>query len=78
MRRFLSEVAVMVFFSIVVGGAPALAQDRQGAPDKYKWDLTQLYKDPATWEAAKDAFAKRIPEIASFKGKLGDSASVFY
>lgn len=78
MRRFLSEVAVMAFLGIVVGGAPALAQDRQGAPDKYKWDLTQLYKDPATWEAAKDAFAKRIPEIASFKGKLGDSASVFY
>ncbi len=77
MRRFILEVAMMAMFS-VTAGAPALAQERGSAPDKYKWDLTQLYKDQASWEAAKDAFAKRIPEIASYKGRLGESAALFY
>ncbi len=78
MRRLMAQVAAVAFLGIMAGGGAALAQDRAKAEDKYKWDLTQLYKDPAAWEAAKDSFAKRIPEIASFKGKLGDSASIFY
>lgn len=51
---------------------------RDNAPDKYKWDLSQIYKDKAEWKKAKDDISKNIPIIASYKGHLGDSAQKFY
>lgn len=51
---------------------------RENAPDKYKWDLSQIYKDKAQWKQAKEGIAKNIPVLASYKGHLGDSAQKFY
>ncbi len=65
---------------LLIGGLMTLqsmAQNitRQDAPEKYKWDLSQIYKDKAEWKQAKDDIAKRIPVLASYKGHLGDSAA---
>lgn len=65
---------------LLIGGLMTLqsmAQNikRQDAPEKYKWDLSQIYKDKASWKQAKDDVSKRIPVLASYKGHLGDSAT---
>jgi oligoendopeptidase F len=39
------------------------------------WDLTDLYPNDAAWAAERDVVAARLPEIAAFKGKLGQSAA---
>jgi oligoendopeptidase F len=44
--------------------------------DKYKWDLTDLYADDAAWEADYKSLETMLPKIASFKGKLGNSAEM--
>jgi len=77
MRRALAGLAVLALLGGMASGAALRAEDRTKAQDKYKWDLTQLYKDAAAWEAAKDAFAKRVPEIAAFQGHLGASPAAF-
>jgi oligoendopeptidase F len=53
--------------------APVLAQERDRAKiaDRYKWDLSQVYKTDAEWRAAKEAVAAELPRIAAFKGTLG-------
>jgi oligoendopeptidase F len=51
---------------------------RENAPDKYKWDLSQIYKDKGEWKKAKEEISKNIPILASYKGHLGDSAQKFY
>jgi len=55
----------------------AIAQERDRAktPDKYKWNLTDLYRDDAAWRAAKDKVASELPHLRRFKGRLTSSGA---
>ncbi|HXU02537.1 MAG TPA: oligoendopeptidase F [Polyangia bacterium] len=53
--------------------APVGATERKDVPDKYKWNLGDLYASEADWTKAKDAVAKRLPELAKYKGTLAKS-----
>ncbi len=67
---FLAGVVVVTFFL-----SPAVATERSEVPQKYTWNLADLYPTEKAWEAAKDAAIRRIPEIARFEGHLGESAA---
>ena len=47
--------------------------DRQAVPEKYKWNLADLYPSEAAWTKAKDELAHRLPELAKYRGHLGKS-----
>jgi oligoendopeptidase F len=55
--------------------AAAVAQERDRAriPDKYKWNLADLYPSAAAWRSAKEDLASKAPRLRAFKGKLGTS-----
>jgi oligoendopeptidase F len=53
--------------------AATSAGERKDVPDKYKWNLADLYPSEAAWTKAKDAFAARLPELAKFRGRVGKS-----
>ena len=57
--------------AVVIG---AVAADRSAIADKDKWNLDDLYPSRAAWNEAREQFAKRIGDLAPFKGHLGDSA----
>jgi oligoendopeptidase F len=40
------------------------------------WDLTDLYPTDAAWETERTAIAARLPQFATYKGKLGEGASL--
>ena len=66
------------FLSLLVAGAlvttaTAQQQERASVPDRYKWDLTQIYPNDQAWRAAKDKLVEELPKISAFKGKLGSS-----
>lgn len=66
--RALLVTAILLFLAV-----PARAQqerDRARIPDKYKWNLTDLYASDAAWRAAKDKLVAEIPRIRPFKGAL--------
>jgi oligoendopeptidase F len=48
-------------------------RDRSAIPDKYKWNLADIYASDAAWRAAKEAFTAEIPSLGKFKGKLMSS-----
>ena len=48
---------------------------RKEIADKYKWDLTDIFKSDADWTKAKDALALKASGLADFKGILTRSAS---
>jgi oligoendopeptidase F len=58
--------------SIVVGVAQE--RDRGKIPDKYKWNLAEIYPDVAAWRAAKAKLEAELPQIRNWQGKLGSSA----
>lgn len=51
---------------------------REELPEKYKWDLTDLYKSDESWKSEKDVLQQKMQHIATFKGKLKTSANVLY
>jgi oligoendopeptidase F len=53
----------------------AAAADAPAAGAGAVWDLTDLYPSDAAWEAERAAIAARLPEIAAYKGRLGESAA---
>jgi oligoendopeptidase F len=48
---------------------------RSEIADKYKWDLTGIFKSDADWRAAKDAISLKIKDVEKFKGTLTGSAA---
>jgi oligoendopeptidase F len=74
-RRWLGlSVASGVVALSVMGSAQE--RDRSKIPDRYKWDLTALYRDDGAWREASQALAAKLPSLAAFKGRLGESAAV--
>ena len=61
---------------LMAAGAAAKAteRERKDVPDRYKWNLADLYPADAAWTKAKEAAARRLPSLAAHRGKLGQSA----
>ena len=51
---------------------------RSEIDDKYKWDLSLMYKSEEQFEKEKEALLKEISELEKFKGHITDSASTLY
>jgi oligoendopeptidase F len=76
-RRVGWMVTVAFFAALGTGGvAQVQERDRAKVPDKYKWNITELYPSDAAWRAAKDKLANDLALIDEFKGRLGTSATV--
>src|SRR5437868_10709506 len=54
--------------------AGAQSRDRSQTPDKFKWNLTEIYPSDAAWRAAKDKLSAELPTLHRFQGKLAASA----
>jgi oligoendopeptidase F len=65
---------VLLAAALVLGALPASAVDRKDIPEKYKWNLNDLYPSEAAWTAARDELKKRISGLPDYRGHLGDSA----
>ena len=59
---------LLALSSISIAAEP---KERSEIDDEFKWDLTSMYASSEAWEADVIKFESRLPEIESFKGKLG-------
>ncbi|MEO7792923.1 MAG: oligoendopeptidase F [Vicinamibacterales bacterium] len=50
-------------------------RDRSRIPDRYKWDLTDIYPTDAAWRGAKAALVARLPAMRPFQGQLASGAT---
>ncbi len=57
--------------------APALAavQERGQIPDRYRWNLADLFPSTPAWAEAERALERRLPGLGAHRGNLGDSAA---
>ena len=70
-REAMISAAALGTVAITSGAAAA---DPAAEPAGAVWDLTDLYPNDAAWEAERAAVAARLPEVAAFKGRLGEGA----
>src|SRR5882762_7229040 len=75
MKRLLRPLATALALAALTLAVAAQERDRSKIPDKYKWNLADIYPSDAAWRAAKDAFVAEIPSLGKFKGKLMSSPS---
>jgi oligoendopeptidase F len=65
-----------VLLTWTAGGAFAVSaqeRDRARIPDRFKWDLTNIYPSDDAWKAAKEKLAAALPRLREFKGQLANS-----
>src|SRR5688572_1868236 len=71
--RPLLAVAAVIGMSVLVAGQQQVERDRAKVPDKYKWNLADVYPSDAAWRKQKDAIAAELPKLRAPQGKLGTS-----
>lgn len=69
LRRVIVFITLTLITIISYGQKP-----RAEIPDKYKWNLADIYKSDEEWTKAKEALAARVGELEKFKGTLTRSA----
>ena len=52
-------------------------KSRQDVPDKYKWDLTDIFKDIDEYNSAFNKLKQEIEELSSFQGCTKDSDKLY-
>src|SRR5213593_2234572 len=77
-----TKIAAHVTIGIFIVGLTGLPlsltgqeRDRAKIPDKYKWNLADIYPSEQGWRSAKEQLAKELPQMKAFQGKLGTSAA---
>ncbi len=72
---FVILMALVAFAASSYAAEEKLFYDnREDIPEQYRWDLGIIFPDIEAWEAAYAEVEAKIPELATFKGKLGESA----
>jgi len=61
---------------LVFGGQLMFSQerDRSKVPDRYKWNLAEIYPTDDAWKQAKEKFLADLPSIEKYKGTLSSSS----
>jgi oligoendopeptidase F len=66
-------IRMLALASVLGLALSAQAAERSSIPDKYRWNLADLYPSQAAWSASRESLAKRVSTFAEYKGHLGDS-----
>jgi oligoendopeptidase F len=66
-------VAITVTALTISGTAQS--RDRAQTPDKYKWNLTELYASDAAWRSAKEKLTEDLQKLRQYQGKAASSAA---
>jgi oligoendopeptidase F len=68
--RSISLALALAVLTVTIG---AQTRDRSKTPEKFKWNLTEIYPTDAAWRTAKDTLTKDLPKLRQFQGKLASS-----
>ena len=66
-KRLYFNLLVAAVLLVSSAGDALAQQDRAGIADKYKWDLSPLYKSDDAWKSSKDKLVALLPGIDGFK-----------
>ena len=66
---------IIISVAIIATAFPQAPQ-RKDVPEKYKWNLSDMYPTVADWQKDINKVESEINNFASFKGKLGKSSQI--
>jgi len=68
---------LLLVFSITTLLFPQ-SPERKDVPEKYKWNLSDIYPTTAAWQADVDMLKAEVEKLADFKGTLSSSSASLY
>ena len=76
---FVILVALVAFAASSFAAEEKLFYENRGdIPEQYRWNLELIFPDIDAWETAYAEVEAQIPELAAYKGRLGESADVMF
>jgi oligoendopeptidase F len=73
--RLYLKLALVLIAGTLITNSGLSQKTRVQIPEKYKWNLTDIYKSDSDWGKAKEALAIKAAELEKFKGTLTRSAA---
>lgn len=73
MRKKTQLMTAVMLFSTSIAISQMKVRDE--VPAKYKWDLSHLYTTDESWKTEKEHVQQQMKQVASYKGKLTQSAA---
>ena len=61
-----------------LAASPSAGRERGDVPEKYTWNLDDVFPSEIAWRAAREELKRRIPKLAEHRGHLGDSAGALF
>ncbi len=77
MKRLLKGFLLVVAFIFLVT-AKDTEITRDQLPEKYKWNLKDLYESNDAWKVEKDNLKTKLGKFDQYKGKLGESSEILF
>ncbi|MBD3857576.1 MAG: hypothetical protein IFK92_13845, partial [Acidobacteria bacterium] len=85
MTRNRTGMTLVILMALVAFAASSYAaeeklfyENREDIPEQYRWNLDLIFPDIDAWEAAYAKVEAELPELAAYKGRLGESADVMF
>ena len=72
-NRTVPAILMVALAFLLFGSSFAQERDRSKIPDKYKWNLADIYPNDDAWNHAKNQLVADIPQLTQFKGTLSSS-----
>jgi oligoendopeptidase F len=73
-RHTCGRFAAPLAFALLAAPAAAKERARSDVPEKYRWDLTDLYATERAWREDREQVARGVEQLARHRGTLGQSA----
>ena len=70
-------ICVLITISAITYAYPQAPQ-RKDVPDKYKWNLSEIYPSIEAWQKEMAMLNNRVETLSSHKGQLGESSNYLY
>jgi oligoendopeptidase F len=78
MKTIIRSISFILFSLIIISDVFAQSPERKDVPDKYKWNLSDIYPTTAAWHADVDMLKAEVEKLAGFKGTLSSSSASLY
>ena len=75
-QRVIVSILAALFILVLAGNIFARPKtlNRDEIPDKYKWNLNDIYQSESLWDQSYSEIEGMLPKIKSYEGRLGSSA----
>ncbi len=77
MKRNLLIISILSLF-LLSSLSFAQERERKEIPEQYKWNLYDLYENNDTFLKELESVKGKVPQLAEFKGKLGESGETLF